>query len=179
MRWQVTGRRLAFATPWLGVWFLDVERPDGTAGEYHVVQLRDLAVVAAVDETDRVLMMWRHRIATDSWGWELPMGLVEDGEDPQAAGARELEEETGWQPGTISPLIYAEPAGGITNTRHFLFRADGCVQVGEPTERNESDRVAWIPLAELRGMIERREVVSGATIVGVLSLLLGRPAHPA
>ncbi|MCL9759454.1 NUDIX hydrolase [Frankia sp. AiPa1] len=169
------GRRLAFATPWLGVWFLDVEQPDGTASEYHVVQLRDLAVVAAVDDSDRVLMMWRHRIATDSWAWEFPMGLVEDGEDPQAAGARELEEETGWRPGSVRPLLYAEPASGITNARHFLFRADGCVRVAAPTEQNESDQISWIPLAELHGMINRREIVSSATISGALLLLLSSP----
>jgi 8-oxo-dGTP pyrophosphatase MutT (NUDIX family) len=172
MRWKIRGERLAFSTPWLSVWFLDVERPDGAAGEYHVVKLRDVAVAAAVDEEQRVLMMWRHRIATDTWAWELPMGLVEDGEDPQDAAARELEEETGWRPGSLTPLIYAEPAAGVTNARHFVFRADSCAVAGPPTEKNESDRIEWIPLSLLRGMINRREIVSSATLVAVMALLL-------
>ena len=41
-----------------------------------------------------------------------------------------------------------------------------------PTERNESDRVEWIPLSDLRGMIDRREIVSSGSLVGVLYLLL-------
>ncbi|MFG3202090.1 NUDIX hydrolase [Streptomyces sp. NPDC048192] len=172
MRWTIHGERALYDTPWLRVRSLDVEQPDGTRTDYHVVRLRDLAVAAAVDDRQRVLMLWRHRFVTDTWAWELPMGLVEDGETPEAAAARELREETGWRPGSMRELVYAEPAAGITDSRHFVFRADGARCVGAPTERNESDRVEWIPLAGLRGMIARREIVSSATLVGVMALLL-------
>ncbi|MEU2925748.1 NUDIX hydrolase [Streptomyces sp. NPDC007251] len=172
MRWTIHGERALYDTPWLRVRSLDVEQPDGTRTDYHVVRLRDLAVTAAVDDRQRVLMMWRHRFVTDTWAWELPMGLVEDGETPEAAAARELQEETGRRPGTMRELVYAEPAAGITDSRHFVFRVDGARRVGAPTERNESDRVEWIPLADLRGMIARREIVSSATLVGVMALLL-------
>lgn len=42
--------------------------------------------------------------------------------------------------------VYAQPANGITDSEHFLFRAEGAAYIGEPTELNESDRVEWIPL---------------------------------
>jgi len=172
MRWTVHGERPLYDTPWVRVRALDVEQPDGTRTEYHAVRLRDLAVLAAVDGERRVLMMWRHRFLTDTWAWELPMGLVEDGESPARAAARELEEETGWRPGSVRELVYAEPAAGITDSRHHVFRTDDARLIGPPTERNESDRVEWIPLADLRALIARREIVSGATLVGVMALLL-------
>jgi ADP-ribose pyrophosphatase len=172
MRWIVHGERALHETPWVRLRSLDVEQPDGARTDYHVVRLRDLAVTAAVDERRRVLMMWRHRFVTDTWAWELPMGLVEDGESPARAAARELEEETGWRPGPLRELVYAQPAAGITDSQHFVFRADGARRVGEPTERNESDRLEWIDLADLPGMIARREIVSSATLVGVMALLL-------
>ena len=117
-------------------------------------------------------MMWRHRFITDSWAWELPMGLIEDGETPEEAAAREVLEETGWRPGPLKPLIYAEPANGITDSQHHVFRADGATYVGPPTEQNESDRIEWIPLADVRGMIDRREIVSSGALVGLLYLLM-------
>ncbi|KIF00710.1 NUDIX hydrolase [Streptomyces sp. RSD-27] len=172
MRWTIHGERTLYDTPWVRLRSLDVEQPDGSRTDYHVVRLRDLAVVAAVDEQQRVLMMWRHRFVTDTWAWELPMGLVEDGESPEIAAARELEEETGWRPEAVHALIYAEPAAGITDSRHFVFRADGVRRIGEPTERNESDRLEWIPLADIPGMIARGEIVSSATLVGLMALLL-------
>lgn len=170
MRWTVHGERSLYETPWVRLRALDVEQPDGTRGDYHVVRLRDVA--AAVDRERRVLMMWRHRFVTDTWGWELPMGLVEDGEEPDAAAGRELEEETGWRAGSLRPLVHAEPAAGITDARHLVFRTDDARRIGAPTERNESDRLEWIPLSRLAGMIARREIVSSATLVGVMALLL-------
>ncbi|CBG70861.1 MULTISPECIES: NUDIX domain-containing protein [Streptomyces] len=175
MRWTVHGEHVIHDTPWVRLRSLDVEQPDGTRGDYHVVRLRDLAVTAAVDARRRVLMMWRHRFVTDTWAWELPMGLVEDGERPEEAAARELEEETGWRPGSLRELAYAEPAAGVTDTRHFVFRTDDARRVGEPTERNESDRLEWIALADVPGLITRREIVSSATLVGVMALLLESP----
>ncbi|WP_406483088.1 NUDIX domain-containing protein [Streptomyces sp. NBC_01615] len=176
MRWTVHGEHTLHDTPWVRLRSLDVERPDGVRCDYHVVRLRDLAVTAAVDDRRRVLMMWRHRFVTDTWAWELPMGLVEDGEQPVEAAARELEEETGWRPESMRELIYAQPAGGITDSQHFVFRADGAAWIGEPTERNESDRLEWIPLDGIPGMIARREIVSSATLVGVMALLLDQGA---
>lgn len=76
------------------------------------------------------------------------------------------------RPGPIKPLIYAKPANGITDSQHHVFRADGATYAGPPTEKNESDRIEWIPLSEVRGMIDRREIVSSGSLVGLLYLLM-------
>ncbi|GHB06407.1 hypothetical protein GCM10010305_57090 [Streptomyces termitum] len=96
------------------------------------------------------------------------MGLVEEGETPAEAAAREVLEETGWRPGPIEPLIYAEAANGITDSQHHVFRADGATCEGPPTEKNESDRIEWIPPADVRGMLDRREIVSSGSLIGLL-----------
>jgi 8-oxo-dGTP pyrophosphatase MutT (NUDIX family) len=172
MEWKIHGERQIYTNKWVNLCLVDVQQPDGRRREYHVVRLRHLAVAAVVNDRQEVLMMWRHRFITDSWAWELPMGLVEDGESPEEAAAREVLEETGWRPGPIKPLIYAEPANGITDSQHHIFRADGATHVGPPTEKNESDRIEWIPLSEVRGMIDRREIVSSGSLVGLLYLLM-------
>jgi 8-oxo-dGTP pyrophosphatase MutT (NUDIX family) len=28
-------------------------------------------------------MIWRHRFITDTWGWEVPAGWADDGEEPE------------------------------------------------------------------------------------------------
>ncbi|KOU60589.1 NUDIX hydrolase [Streptomyces sp. MMG1533] len=177
MEWKTHGERQIYTNPWVNLCLVDVQQPDGRRWEYHVVRLRHLAVAAVVNDRQEVLMMWRHRFITDSWAWELPMGLVEEGESPEEAAAREVLEETGWRPGPIKPLIYAEPANGITDSQHHVFRADGASYDGPPTEKNESDRIEWIPLSEVRGMIDRREIVSSGSLVGLLYLLMDEAIH--
>ncbi|MGW3651523.1 NUDIX hydrolase [Streptomyces sp. NPDC000878] len=172
MEWKTHGERRIYTNKWVNLCLVDVQQPDGRRWEYHVVRLRHLAVAAVVNDRQEVLMMWRHRFITDSWAWELPMGLVEEGESPEEAAAREVLEETGWRPGPIKPLIYAEPANGITDSQHHVFRADGATYDGPPTEKNESDRIEWIPLSEVRGMIDRREIVSSGSLVGLLYVLM-------
>ncbi|MEU3603804.1 NUDIX hydrolase [Streptomyces sp. NPDC006798] len=172
MRWTVHGERQIYTNPWVNLWLVDVEQPDGHRFDHHVVRIRHLSVAAVVDDRQRVLMMWRHRFVTDTWGWELPMGLIEAGETPEQTAVREVEEETGWRISAIKPMLYAQPANGITDSEHFLFRGEGATYTGPPVERNETDRIEWIPLSEIRGMIDRREIVSGATLNGLLYLLL-------
>ncbi|MFH8751837.1 NUDIX hydrolase [Streptomyces rimosus] len=172
MQWQIHGERPIYESPWVNLWFVDVQQPDGRRWEHHVVRMRHLAVAAIVDDQKRVLMMWRHRFITDTWAWELPMGLIEEGETPEEAAIREAREETGWRVEGVKPLIYAQPANGITDSEHHVFRAEAAEYVGPPTELNESDRVEWIPIADLKGMIDRKEIVSSGTLVGVLYLLL-------
>ncbi|RKN12234.1 NUDIX hydrolase [Streptomyces radicis] len=172
MRWKTYGERQVYTNPWLNLCLIDVELPDGQRFDHHVVRLRHLAVAVVLNEHREVLMMWRHRFITDAWAWELPMGLVEEGETPAATAAREVEEETGWRPGPMRPLIYAEPANGITDAQHHVFRADTATHIGPPTELNESDRIEWIPVDRIRGMIDRREIISGGSLVGLLYLLV-------
>lgn len=179
MEWKIHSERSIYLNRWVNLWLLDVEQPDGHRFEHHVVRMRSLAAAAVVNERREVLMLWRHRFITDVWGWELPMGLLEDDETPVQAAAREVEEETGWRPFGLRPMVYSQPANGITDSEHHLFCADGATYIGPPTEVNESDRVEWVPLSEIRGMIDRREIVSGASVVGLLYVLLDEPNSPA
>ncbi|MFE7312694.1 NUDIX hydrolase [Streptomyces sp. NPDC057555] len=172
MRWKTHGERQIYTNPWVNLCLVDVQQPDGRRWEHHAVRLRHLAVAAVVNDRREILMMWRHRFITDAWAWELPMGLIEEDEKPEQAASREVLEETGWRPGPMKPLIYAEPANGITDSQHYVFRADSATYVGPPTEKNESDRIEWIPLADVRGMIDRREIVSSGSLVGLLYVLM-------
>lgn len=77
--------------------------------------------MVVLDDADRVLMMWRHRFILDRWVWELPGGYLDPDEDPAVCAARELEEETGWRPGTMEPLLTSQPMVGTIDQSNIIY----------------------------------------------------------
>jgi 8-oxo-dGTP pyrophosphatase MutT (NUDIX family) len=74
-------------------------------------------------------MMWRYRFFPDSWGWELPGGIVEPGEDSAKTAAREVEEETGWRPHNLTRIVTFEPMIGMVDSPHEVFVGRGATRV--------------------------------------------------
>lgn len=177
-RWIVHGERTIYDNRWVQLSLVDVEPPDGTRFEHHVVTMRPAAIVAVLDDAkDNVLLMWRHRFASDTWNWELPGGLVEDGEDPAAAAAREVEEETGYRPRDVRRLLTFEPAIGMVRNPHHLYVAHGAERIGDPTEVTEMQHLRWTPLDEVLGLIENDQIRNAGTLVALLHILATRTSR--
>jgi 8-oxo-dGTP pyrophosphatase MutT (NUDIX family) len=172
MRWIVHGERVLYDNEWVTLALTDVEIPDGARFEHHVVRMPNKAAGTVVFDPSRgVLLLWRHRFITDSWGWEIPAGRIEEGETPVEAAIRETEEETGWRPGALRPIVVSQPSSGSVDSRHHLFRADGAEHIGPPTDITEAERIEWVPLGQVRALIDKGEIVSGATLIGLLHVL--------
>ena len=71
-------------------------RASGRVHDYYVMHLADAVNVIALTPDRRVVLVRQFRAGSDSDSLETPGGLLEPGEDPRAAGARELLEETGY-----------------------------------------------------------------------------------
>ncbi|TYB49007.1 NUDIX hydrolase [Actinomadura chibensis] len=169
MRWKVHSEESIFSDPWLEVRLADVEITRGRRLQHRVIRSRGASAGAVVvDAERRVLLEWRHRFITDAWGYEIPIGGVEEGETPAEAAAREVEEETGWRPGAMRPFTVVHPTPGISDSRHHIFWADGATRIGAPADDWESERVEWVPLAEIRGLVEAGKIVSGTSMAALL-----------
>ena len=169
MEWIEHGERTVYDSPWVAVHLVDVEVPGGVRFEHHVVRGRRPAVGVVVHDPDRgVLLLWRHRFITRTWGWEVPAGGVEDGEALEVAAAREVLEETGWRPGPLRHLYGCHPTNGLSDQRFEVFAAEGATYVGDPTDPSESERVEWVPVERVRQLVRGGGVVDGLSLTGLL-----------
>jgi len=174
MRWTVHGERTLYDSEWVRLALTDVEVPGGPRFEHHVVRApRPAAGVVVTDPERGVLLLWRHRFTTDTWGWEVPAGRVDAGETPIEAGAREVLEETGWEPGPLHPLLAYFPNNGQSDLCFHLFVADGARHVGDPSDPSESELVAWRSWAEARASIAAGEVGDGMSLTALALVLAG------
>lgn len=161
------GERTIYESPWVHLTLVDVEPPGHERFEHHVMRLRPAAGCLAMDPERGVLLLYRHRFISDTWGWEMPAGRVDDGESPIDAAARETLEETGWRAGPLSPLVEFNTANGITDQRFFVYRAEGATHEGDPVDAYEASRIAWCTWDEVRELIATGQVPDGPSLLAL------------
>ncbi|NYD38042.1 NUDIX hydrolase [Actinomycetospora corticicola] len=175
---RIHGERAVYTDKWVRLTLVDIEPPGGGRFEHHVVRLARVVTAAVINESDEVMLMWRHRFAVDEWGWELPGGIAEVGEEPAVTAAREFEEETGWRPiGSLRHLVSFQPMPGMVDTPHEVWTAVGAEKVGEPSDTEEAAVIEWVPLANVPDMVKRGEIAGSGPLVGLLTLLMERQGN--
>ncbi|MFD4196712.1 NUDIX hydrolase [Amycolatopsis thermoflava] len=174
--WQVANVRPVLDSPWLRVELADITKPSGQLEEHYMVWLPPAVMVVVLDQPgEHVLLTWRHRCVPDVWSYEIPGGLIEDGEAPAAAARRELLEETGYRARELRHVVTFEPAVGSVRNPHHVFLARGVERVDEPTEHDEGV-FDWVPLAQVPGLIAAGQVANSGSLVGLLHVLASRAA---
>lgn len=122
-------------------------------GSGHLKKIPTMTVVAAalLAESGRILLQQRAPGRSMAGLWEFPGGKVEDGETPEAALARELEEELGIavEPAALAPACFAS---AMVGERHMTLLLYVCrAWRGEPQPLDAS-ALAWTTLDEMRSL---------------------------
>jgi len=131
-----------------------------------VVRHAGSAVMMAVDEKKRILLVRQYPLPADRYLWELPAGKLDPGERPLQAAKRELAEETGYRARTWSKLASFWVSPGYVEERMTIFLATD-LTAGEATpmddERIES---RWFTHQEVAAMIRTGKLEDAKTMIG-------------
>lgn len=164
--WPVLESVTEYDTPWYTGGYDLVEQPDGSTKKYYWAELPPAAIIIAITDGD-VVFVEQYRPVIREACLELPAGIVEDQEDFTEAGARELEEETGFWPGEVELLESFWTATGVLRHRRGVVVASGLTETGRALDSNEFIDLRRVPVDEAV-TVAREAPVNDATLEGVL-----------
>src|SRR5687767_2212177 len=133
--WQTLETKPVYRNRWIGVLVDSVALPDGRRYEYTRLEPAGIGVaVIGFNERGEVLLEREYRHGVGQIIWQLPGGLAAEGEDYQAAGLRELLEETGYAPRVVNAetvrylgMVWDNPGFGIAQSQ--LYAAWGLTEM--------------------------------------------------
>ena len=167
-KWQRRTWRYLFQSPWFNLRQDELTLPSGLDVTYTVVEHPGYVVIVPVLADGRVVMEHIYRHPVQRTLLECPAGGL-DGEPPEVAARRELEEETGYRADTLTHLGHFVGSSGNSSEEYDIFlatdlRADGVIH-RDPTEQIE---VELIPLAALHARVLHHELDDGPSALAIL-----------
>ena len=143
-------------------------RTSGKSHAYYVVRLADAVNVIATTPEGEIVLVRQFRAGSGADSLEPPGGLLEPGEDPLEAGARELLEETGYQ-GDRAVLIgsaFTNPS--LLDSRIHVISIANARKVAEPEpDPNEELQVELHRVDAIFDMLQQGRFDHALAIMGL------------
>ena len=163
---RVVETETEYETGWYAGGYDLVEHPDGSRKRYYWAELASAVVIVAVQD-GRVAFVEQYRPTIRQTQLELPAGIVDAGESYTQAGARELREETGFDPGSTALLDEFWVATGVLRHRRAFVFAEDLTPVEQSLDDNEYLTPRTVPVSEAV-TTAREGQTNDATVEGVL-----------
>ena len=151
-----------------------VRMPGGRVATREKVEHFGAVAIAALDDDDRLVMIYQYRPAIGRRIWEMPAGLLDGGadEEPVEAAKRELVEEVGVTADDWSTLVDVVGCPGFADESVRVYLARGLHDVDRPASADDEEAdlvIRRVPLADLVTGAMSGDLVNGPCIAGVFA----------
>lgn len=126
------------------------------------------AVIAALTEDKKLVMVRQYRKPADKVMLEVPAGKIDPGEKPLDAAVRELKEETGYTAAKVEFLTQFYPSVGYSEEVLYLYLCTGLTPGETNFDENEAIDIEEVELDRLFKMVMSGEIDDAKTLIAIL-----------
>ena len=168
-KWQKLASRYLVRAPWATLRVDTCRLPDGVVkDDYYVLEYPDWANAVAITRDGKIILVRQYRHAADIISLEIPGGVIEDGETPEAAVKRELLEETGYVFDDCTPLATLYPNPATANNRVFTFLLTGGTRIQEQQlDPHEILEIEEYTMEEAQQLIADNKIAQAMHVAGL------------
>lgn len=148
-----------------------IRKKSGTETIREIVWHPDCIAVVVLDGQGNVILERQFRRPAGKVLLEIPAGGIEEGEEPEDAVWRELQEEIGYLPGKVTRLggFYSSP--GYCTEYLYLYLAEELQPSRLIADDTDEIEIVRVPLGEIKDRIERGEICDAKSVAGLLWVL--------
>ena len=159
-KWKVLKSEYLFRRPWLTVRRDCVELPDGRQNpEFYVLEYPDWVNVIAITEDGKFVMERQYRHGLGKTCFEIPAGVIEEGEDPLDAAKRELMEETGYGEGKWRKIMTVSGNSSTTDNLSHCYVAEGVRKIsGQHLDSTEDLEIVLLDTAQVKDLMVNDQI---------------------
>jgi 8-oxo-dGTP pyrophosphatase MutT (NUDIX family) len=131
----------------------------GTEHDFYIIESEDWINVIPLIADNHVVMIRQYRHGARKVTLEIPGGLVDPGDTPEEAAARELLEETGYQAEEFVQVGVVNPNPALFNNRCYTYVARNVKKNHDPMpDQAEDIEAVLIPLSDIPKLIQNGEI---------------------
>lgn len=165
---SILSRQTVFKGHAFDVEKLQVRLPDGRERAYDLVNHKDSVTLLPLDSDGSVWFVSQFRMGCECQMLELPAGVMDDGESPEACAAREIREEIGMAAESLKLLGSVYLAAGYSNEINHIFLATDLIPAPLEMDEDEFLDIKRFSVEEIRKMIENRELIDSKSLAALL-----------